>query len=346
MKAFCDSYTLSSLIKEPTCYKNPQNPSCIDLILTNSPYNYRHSCVIETGLSDFDIITVTVMKTTYEKLKPRIVNYRHYKYFGSYKFRQILLEKLSAENVNTSCSGFEKFLQICIDTLNIFAPCQKKYSRGNNMPFRNKSLRKAQMKRSRLRNIYVKNKTDTNRIVYIKQRNYCVSLLRKTKKDHYANLNEKNAADNKQFWRTVKPLLPDKLKSSVVGKRDHTLVVGEEIINEGDENAEILNTFFSNVVKILKIPGYQGTDSRPNNISHPIFQGILKYRNHPSIVAIKNLNKGPRFDFYRVSIQDVVKEIKKLSTRKATQYTDLPVKILKKTRIFLEIISVIFSMIV
>ena len=32
--------TFSSLIKEPTCYKNPQNPSCIGLILTNSPYSF------------------------------------------------------------------------------------------------------------------------------------------------------------------------------------------------------------------------------------------------------------------------------------------------------------------
>ena len=78
----------------------------------------------------------------------------------------------------------------------------------------NKSLKKAHMKRSTLRNIYVKNKTDTNRIAYIKRRNYCVSHLRKTKKDHYANLNEKDVADNKQFWRTVKPLLSDKVKSS------------------------------------------------------------------------------------------------------------------------------------
>ena len=56
----------------------------------------------------------------------------------------------------------------------------------------------------------------------------------------------------------------------------------------------------------------------------------MKYRNHPSIVAIKNLNKGSRFDSCRVGDQDVIKEIKKLSTRKATQYTDLPIKILKE----------------
>ena len=129
------------------------------------------------------------------------------------------------------------------------------------------------------------------------------------KKDHYANLNEKDVTDNKQFWRTVKPLLSDKLKSS--GK---ITVEGEEIINNNGENAEILNTFFSNAVKNLKIPEHQDTDSHANNISHPIFKVNLKYRNHPSTVAIKNLNKGARFDFCRVSVQDVVKEMKKLST--------------------------------
>ena len=77
-----------------------------------------------------------------------------------------------------------------------------------------KSLKEAHVKRSILRNIYVKNKTDTNRTAYIKQRNYCVSRLRKNKKDYYANLNEKDVADNKQFWRTVKPLPSDKVKSS------------------------------------------------------------------------------------------------------------------------------------
>ena len=37
MSSFCDAFELTSLIKEPTCYKNPDNPSCIDLILTNKP---------------------------------------------------------------------------------------------------------------------------------------------------------------------------------------------------------------------------------------------------------------------------------------------------------------------
>ena len=70
----------------------------------------------------------------------------------------MLLEKLVAENINANCSGLERFLQICINALDIFAPCKKKYARGNNMPFMNKSLTKAHMKIIRLRNLYLKKK--------------------------------------------------------------------------------------------------------------------------------------------------------------------------------------------
>ena len=78
---------LISLRNQPVI-KNPQNPSCIDLILTNSPYSFQNSCAVETGLSDFHKMTVTVMKTTYEKLKPRITNYRGYKNFCNDNFHK------------------------------------------------------------------------------------------------------------------------------------------------------------------------------------------------------------------------------------------------------------------
>ena len=76
MKVFCDSYEFKNLIKDATCYKNPENPSCIDLILTNNPNSFQNSEVIEAGPSDFHKMTVTVMKTTFQKLKPNIIHYR------------------------------------------------------------------------------------------------------------------------------------------------------------------------------------------------------------------------------------------------------------------------------
>ena len=37
-----------------------------------------------------------------------------------------------------------------------------------------------------------------------------VSLLRKSKSNYYANLDEKEVSDDKLFWRVIKPSLLDK----------------------------------------------------------------------------------------------------------------------------------------
>ena len=76
IKTFCSNFNLTSMINKPTCYKNPDKPTCIDLILTNCPGSFQNSCVIETGLSDFHKMIVTVMKASYRKIEPRIINYR------------------------------------------------------------------------------------------------------------------------------------------------------------------------------------------------------------------------------------------------------------------------------
>ena len=89
IETFCESYGLKNLIKVPTCYKNPQNPSCIDLILTNSPLSFQSSGVIETGMSDFHKITVTVTKTTFQKLDPKIIHYRDYRKYCNYSLGKI-----------------------------------------------------------------------------------------------------------------------------------------------------------------------------------------------------------------------------------------------------------------
>ena len=94
ISVFSDTYDLKSLIKELTCYKNPNKTSWIDLILTNKPRNFQHSCVIETGLSDVQKMTVTAMKTFFEKLQLTVVYYKNYKHFENDKFRTDLCQNL------------------------------------------------------------------------------------------------------------------------------------------------------------------------------------------------------------------------------------------------------------
>ena len=55
MKAFCEIYKFRSLVKEATCFKNPENLSRIDLILKNKHLRFRPLCAIEIELSDHSI---------------------------------------------------------------------------------------------------------------------------------------------------------------------------------------------------------------------------------------------------------------------------------------------------
>ena len=115
MNDFCNAYNLSSLIKEPTCYKNPDNPSSIDLTLKNSPRIFQGSCVMETGLSDFHRMTVTIMTAIFPRLPPKIRTSRNYNKFYNLNFRETLVKELSLTNAwNNDISNF---IDICMRSL-------------------------------------------------------------------------------------------------------------------------------------------------------------------------------------------------------------------------------------
>ena len=135
MRNFCNSYSLHSLIKQPTCYKNPENPSCIDLILTNKPSFFQSTCVIETGLSDK--MTVSVLKSYFRKLPPKIVTYRDFKRFENERFIDSLRVTLKNQDVNYTKNP-KLFFELCRSELEHHAPRKKKYIRGNNKPFMTK----------------------------------------------------------------------------------------------------------------------------------------------------------------------------------------------------------------
>ena len=65
LDTFLYQHELKSLNKEATCYKNPNKPSCIDLILTNSPRSFFNTETYFTGLSDCHKLVLSVFKTTF-----------------------------------------------------------------------------------------------------------------------------------------------------------------------------------------------------------------------------------------------------------------------------------------
>ena len=120
--------------------------------------------------------------------------------------------------------------------------------------------------RSRLRNKYLKkSRNEANRDIYVKQKNYCVSLLRKSKKKYYENLDERNLTDDKLFWKTIKRSFSNKI---VTRDRMH-MIENDEIVKTELETAETLNNFFGNVIKNLMNPKYSeygpSIDWKPHN---------------------------------------------------------------------------------
>ena len=107
-------------------------------------------CVIETGLCDFHKMIVTVMKTFLDKLQPRVVNYRDYKYFENDRFRTDLLSEFGKANIEEKENGLNNLLSACKRILDIHAPHKQKYARENRMSFMNKALSKEIMTRTQL----------------------------------------------------------------------------------------------------------------------------------------------------------------------------------------------------
>ena len=190
MKAFCYQYNVKYLNKEHTCFKNFNKASSIDLFLTNNSKCFEVCLTLETGLSDFHKLIVTKMKTKHEHFPPKIVNYRDYKNFETKTLKDRL--ELALENT----TSFEELEKIFMDLLNKFASLKCKFLRANHSKFMMKELSKAIMLRTRFRHQL---KTPEAKGKYNKQRNICVSLIRKAKRNYYESLDLNNICDNKKF---------------------------------------------------------------------------------------------------------------------------------------------------
>ena len=168
ISVFCATYNLKSHNKEPTCFKSLENPTCIDLILTNRPKYFQNSNVFETGLSDFLKLIFTVLKAYFEKQKPKVIKYRSYKRFDNNLFRNDLLNELLLKNVQTEhLDSFKATAHYIFDR---HAPLKEKHVRCNQAALADKNLRKAIMIRSRE---FRQERTISSHGAYKKQRKIC-----------------------------------------------------------------------------------------------------------------------------------------------------------------------------
>ena len=152
------------------------------------------------------------------------IKYRDYQNYDSLLFHDELETILNNVNQNDVC--YNIFENIFMEVLNKHAKVKTKYVRANNAPFMTKTLSKAIMNRSRLKNRYLKFPNKENEIKYKKHRNYVSGLVKKEKKKYFSNLNLGNITDNKKFWKTVKPFFSEKniINKKIVLVEDNNII--------------------------------------------------------------------------------------------------------------------------
>ena len=197
MCEFCDVFDFRNLITEPTCFKNPINPSSIDVILMNKFRSFQNSNVIEMGLSNHHklVVTVMVMNSIVKKRAPVVIKYRDFKKYNASTFHAELCYALRQSKHSKINYGL--FESTFMDKL----------IKANTGPFLNRVLSKAFMKSSRLRNKFLRNRSSCNKS--LKRSNGIIVL---TYEENQSVTNIKHFTDNKKFWKTVWPFCSEKHK--------------------------------------------------------------------------------------------------------------------------------------
>ena len=165
-------------------------------------------------------------------------------------------------------------------------------------------------------------------------------MIRSEKKNFFSNINTSNITDNKTFWKTVKTFFSDKIKSKskitfiekkIFSQEGQEEKVSQKIIIECQVQPDRFNKVFINIVPNLKI---STDDDYDNDFIAPddqVTNAVNKFRNHSSIVMIKNKKSDDQsLSFGPVTYDDLLKKENTLDTAKASQGSDIPTKSLKQ----------------
>ena len=244
--------------------------------------------VIETGLSDFHKMSLTVMKVFYKKQRPKIIRYWNFRNFDNELFINEVKNSIEQEYCQNQSLEFGSFKKKVDNILQKHAPLKKPYVRANQAPFVDKNINKHNMKRNHLCNSFLDTKSDIDRKAYNTQQNLYVRLIRQTKKQCFSNLNTNVVTENKTIWKTLKPFLTNKVKTKskitlIEKNKDSWIKPSEELISDEEKVAEIFNNFFVNIVPNLKIPNNHNCNMDFQKTDDPVLNAINKYRYHFSI---------------------------------------------------------------
>jgi len=324
----CGTFDLKNIIKGKTCFMSETGAS-IDAFLTNKPRSFFNTSILETGLSDHHCMILTFLRCHYEKLPPKHFIYRKTANLNKEAFindiKNIPMNEL--HRFENPFTGYEILFKCIVDR---HCPIKTKKVRGNDKPFMTKELSKAMKDRSRVINRYNKFKSRENYLAKQSIMRKCRFLQSNAKKAHFEKTLTDNNMTNKGYWKLMKPYLSE--KGGNYGTKI-TLKENGEMVTDEKKLAHIFNDQYINIVE--KTTGNPPENVQNNgldidNITETIHTIIEKFKEHPSIKAIKeNSQDIEPFHIPPPQLSDIQKILKTINTKKSAGPGMIPPSLVK-----------------
>ena len=316
----CDVHGLSNIIAEPTCFK-AQNPTLLDVFLTDKRRSFVDHLNCDIGLSDFHNYTCVASKL-FAPCEPLCkIKYRTMRHFDAESFNN----DLSCapfhvcdlfDDIDDIVWGYKRLYESVLD---VHAPLKTRTISYKQVPHMNSDLRKARNQRNMWRAKHFRNRNDIFfRSRYVYWRNKVVSLNRLSIKKYF----EEKCKDSKcsrSFFKTISPYISD---SKMRNGQRIILRENDNVISEPLDVANIFNVYYKSIAEYNEICDSLSGLSLENVIS--------KHASHPSILSIENHNTlSHTFEFSCVSENKMKIYIDSLNSTKAPGYDKLKSKLIK-----------------
>lgn len=318
MHDFLQMYDLDNVIDKPTCFKNIENPSLIDVMLTNSPRRLAAHLNVSIGVSDHHNIICAATKIQLDRNNIRHIKYRSMKNFSNENF----LLDLSHVPFHV-CQTFDEpddimwsYNKMLTDVIDSHAPVKQKLLKKPQAPYMNGPLRKAINVKAMLRRKFHKYKNGHAWSLYRTQRNLVTSLKRKSIQEYF-NQKCNSTTNSRSFWKTVKPFMSEKCKLN----NTISLQENDKLVTNQQDICEIFNDYFINIA---------GDLAENNNVTSMDCASLVNhYANHSDVIFIKDNRKTNSFSFSQVSVKNTHKKLNDLKSNKSCGYDMIPAKLLK-----------------
>ena len=205
------SYSYKALIDKVTRVSVGQTDSLIDHMYTNIPqcYDICTTAIMKAQLADhYSIICVT--NITCSNNKSNTISERDFSNKNKSKLKKLLKTQswdyiYATENIQSAFTYFQNnFLYMFEES---FPEISFEIKYNNRLPFVTRGLRLSIERKHKLRQIFEKNSTTENEIVYKTHRNKLTSLMRIAERNYFEEQLELNKQDIRKSWKTIKDII-------------------------------------------------------------------------------------------------------------------------------------------